>query len=35
MRMLMTGLLVQHMSLGQHLLILTTMTLRRGHEANV
>ena len=30
----MTGLLVQHMTLGQHLLILSTMALRRGHEAD-
>lgn len=34
MRVFMTGLLVEHMTLGQHLMILATMTLRRGHEAD-
>lgn len=34
MRVFMTSLLVQQMTLGQHLMILATMALRRGHEAD-
>ncbi len=30
----MTSLLVQHITLGQLILIISTMTLRRGHEAD-
>ena len=30
----MTGLLVQHMTLGQYFLILAAMALCRGHEAD-
>ena len=33
-RVLITRLLVQRMTLDQHLLILAMMTLRRGHEAD-
>lgn len=34
MRVLITRLLIQHVTLGQDLLILTRMTLCRGHEAD-
>ncbi|MNZ97356.1 hypothetical protein D3C78_1165890 [compost metagenome] len=34
MRVFMTSLLVQHMTPGQHLMILTAMPLCRGHEAD-
>ena len=34
MRVFMTGLLVEQVTLGQHLMILSTMALRRGHEAD-
>jgi hypothetical protein len=34
MRVLITSLLIQRMTLGQYLLILTTMTLHRSHEAD-
>jgi hypothetical protein len=34
MRVFMTGFLVQRMTLGQHLLILSTMALCWGYEAD-